>query len=231
MSNRRRQHIARTPRHASRATPLPQEKRARCICLGQIGAAHGVGGEVRLRSFTSDPGAIAGYGLLETDDGRTFAIERLQPAKNHFKNHFIVRLSGIRDRSAAEQLTNVKLYVPRERLPEPSEADEFYHADLIDLAVFDRAGKQLGTVAAIYNFGAGDLIEVKRAGGETTQLLPFDAATVPVVDVAAGRIVVVAPEDMFAPSPRADNDSVSQPAGPTSGRNRRRPTLSRKARR
>src|SRR5271170_2920371 len=97
------------------------------VCLGQIGAAHGLGGEVRLRSFTSDPQAIAGYGPLETEDGRIFEIEAMRTAKDHF----VARLSGICDRSAAEQLTNVKLYVPRERLPEPDQADEFYHADLI----------------------------------------------------------------------------------------------------
>ena len=83
------------------------------VCLGQIGAAHGVRGEVRLRSFTSDPAAIADYGPLETEDGRVLEIETLRPAKDHF----VARLSGIRDRDAASALTNTKLYVPRERLP------------------------------------------------------------------------------------------------------------------
>jgi len=156
------------------------------ICLGQIGAAHGVNGEVRLRSFTSDPQAIAGYGLLETDDGRTFKIESLRPTKDHF----VARLSGIGNRDAAEQLTNVKLYVPRERLPEPTDADEFYHADLVGLAAVDAAGTQLGAVIAIHNFGAGDLIEIQLQSGGKTELIPFDAAHVPVVDVAGGRIVV-----------------------------------------
>jgi len=156
------------------------------ICLGQIGAAHGVGGEVRLRSFTSDPAAIAGYGPLETEDGRIFQIESLRPAKDHF----VARLSGIRDRDAARALANTKLYVPRERLPETAEPDEFYHADLIGLAVVDPAGKNLGTVVAIHNFGAGDLIEVQESEGQPTQMLPFDAATVPMVDLSAGRIVV-----------------------------------------
>jgi 16S rRNA processing protein RimM len=159
------------------------------ICLGQIGAAHGVRGEVRLHSFTAEPQAIAGYGSLESDDGRIFEIESLRPAKNHL----VARLAGITSRSAAEQLTNIKLYVPRERLPAPVEADEFYHADLIGLAVVDRAGEKLGTVVAIHNFGAGDLIEVRQAEGEPTQLLPFDEATVPEIDLAAGRLVVEFP--------------------------------------
>ncbi len=156
------------------------------VCLGQIGAAHGVRGEVRLRSFTSDPAAITRYGPLETEDGRALAIESLRPAKDHF----VVRLSGIRDRDAASALTNTKLYVPRERLPPAEEPDEFYHADLVGLAVVDAGGKSLGTVVAIHNFGAGDLIEVRPAIGGDTELVPFNEANVPVVDVAAGRLVV-----------------------------------------
>jgi 16S rRNA processing protein RimM len=163
------------------------------VCLGQIGAAHGVRGEVRLRSFTSDPAAIAGYGPLETEDGRVFEIETLRAAKDHF----VARLSGIRDRDAARALTNTKLYVPRERLPQTAEPDEFYHADLIGLLVIDRAGNKLGSVIAIHNFGAGDLIEVRAETGGNTEMVPFDTTHVPSVDVAAGRIVVDPPEGLF----------------------------------
>ncbi len=163
------------------------------VCLGQIGAAHGVRGEVRLRSFTSDPAAIADYGPLETEDGRVFEIETLRPAKDHF----VARLSGICDRDAASALANVKLYVPRERLPETAEPDEFYHADLVGLAVIDRAGNKLGTVVAIHNFGAGDLIEVRTEKGGKTELVPFDTTHVPAVDIAAGKIVVDPPQGLF----------------------------------
>jgi len=159
------------------------------VCLGQIGAAHGVRGEVRLRSFTADPSAITRYGPLETEDGRVLEIESLRPAKEHF----VATLSGVADRDAAARLTNIKLYVPRERLPQPDAPDEFYHADLIGLAAIDRAGKTVGTVVAVHNFGAGDLIELKPAESDTTQLIPFDAATVPEVDLAAGRLVVDLP--------------------------------------
>ncbi len=163
----------------------------RLVCLGQIGAAHGVRGEVRLRSFTADPAAIVSYGPLETEDGRIFEIESLRPAKDHF----VATLAGIADRNAAERLANTKLYVPRDRLPASNEPDEYYHADLIGLAVVDRAGKPLGTVVAVHNFGAGDLIEVRQAEGKPTQLLPFDALTVPNVDLAAGRLVVELPAE------------------------------------
>jgi len=160
------------------------------VCLGQIGAAHGIRGEVRLWSFTADPAAIASYGPLETEDGRVFEIKTMRPAKDHF----VARLSGVADRNAAERLANQKLYVPRERLPEPEAADEFYHADLVGLAVVDRAGARLGTVVAVHNFGAGDLIEVRQAAGAPTLMLPFTEAAVPEVDLAAGRLVVEQPK-------------------------------------
>jgi 16S rRNA processing protein RimM len=209
------------------------------ICLGQIGATHGVRGEVRLRSFTSDPRAIASYGPLETDDGRELAIESLKPAGDHF----IARLSGILDRDAARALANAKLYVPRERLPVPEAPDEFYHADLIGLAVLDPEGKQLGTIVAIHNFGAGDLIEVRPATGGSTEMLPFNEMTVPVVDVAAGRVIVAAGGASLAAAPAAAGDGeakqsdvrghagkpgMAQPQAYAGSR--RRPALSRKGR-
>jgi 16S rRNA processing protein RimM len=160
------------------------------VCLGQFGAAHGVRGEVRLYSFTADPPAIGSYGALETEDGRVFEIEAMRPAKDHF----VAKISGVADRNAAELLKNIKLYVPRERLPEPDEPDEFYHADLIGLAVVDREGQKLGMVVAVHNFGAGDLIEMKPEAGET-ELLPFDEFHVPVVDIAAGTLVIVLPQN------------------------------------
>jgi 16S rRNA processing protein RimM len=196
------------------------------ICLGQIGAAHGVHGEVRLRSFTSDPGAIAGYGPLQTEDGRVLAIESLKPAGDHF----LARLEGVHDRNAARALANTKLYVPRERLPAPQAPDEFYHADLIGLAVLGRTGKPLGTIVAIHNFGAGDLIEVRRAEGGQTEMLPFNETTVPVVDVAAGRIVVAVAEGSFAPSSSADREQASAAKPANDIGSRRPPALSRKRR-
>jgi len=129
------------------------------VCLGQIGAAHGVRGEVRLRSFTAEPAAIADYGPLETGDGHVLEIKSLRPAKNHF----VATFSGIADRNAAEGLASTKLYVPRERLPEPKEADEFYHADLVGLAVVDSAGKSGGTKFTVL---------LPRLGGQALKKTP-----------------------------------------------------------
>jgi 16S rRNA processing protein RimM len=156
------------------------------ICVAQIGAAHGIRGEVRLRSFTGEPTAIASYGPLESEDGtRRFTIETLRPAKDHF----VARLEGVSDRNAAEQLTNLRLYVARDRLP-PAGDGEFYHADLVGLAAVTPDGAALGTVTAVHNFGAGDVIEIKPASGEAL-LVPFTDAAVPEIDLAAGRMVVV----------------------------------------
>ena len=133
------------------------------ICLGQIGAPHGVRGEVRLHSFTANPTAIATYGPLETEDGRVLKIESLRPAKHAF----VAKMSGVADRDTAERLANTKLYVPRERLPEPAEANEFYHADLIGLRAVDNAGRECGTVVAVHNFADGYLIvEVPASDAE-----------------------------------------------------------------
>jgi len=165
------------------------------VCVGRIGAAHGTRGEVKLWSFTADPMAIADYGALATEDGtRTFTIETLRPGKDFL----VARLAGIADRTAAEKLCNLDLYIARERLPRPADADEFYHADLIGLAAVGTDGRELGSVVAIHNFGACDLIEVRPALGGATVMLPFTEAIVPVVDVAGGRIVVDAPEGTFA---------------------------------
>jgi 16S rRNA processing protein RimM len=156
------------------------------ICVAQIGGAHGLRGEVKLKSFTADPMALTGYGPLTTEDGSaTFEIEALRAAKDHL----IARFRGVDDRETAERLANVRLYVARERLP-PLAADEFYHADLIGLTAVTADGGEIGTVVAVHDFGAGDIVEVVPRGGGTSIMLPFTAAFVPSVDIANRRIVV-----------------------------------------
>jgi 16S rRNA processing protein RimM len=156
------------------------------ICVAQIGGAHGLRGEVKLKSFTADPMALTGYGPLTTEDGSaTFEIEAVRPAKDHL----IARFRGVGDRDTAERLANVRLFVARERLP-PLAADEFYHADLIGLTAVTADGSEIGTVVAVHDFGAGDIVEVQPTGGGTSIMLPFTAAFVPSVDIANRRIVV-----------------------------------------
>ena len=161
------------------------------ICVAQIGGAHGLRGDVKLKSFTADPMAVKDYGPLTTEDGAaSFEIEALRAAKGHL----VARFRGVGDRNAAERLAHLRLFVPRERLPPPA-VDEFYHADLIGLRAVTADGTEVGTVAAIHDFGAGDILELRPQAGGTTIMVPFTAAFVPSVDIASGRIVVAPPED------------------------------------
>jgi 16S rRNA processing protein RimM len=165
----------------------------RRVCVAKIGAAHGVRGEVRLFSFTRDPLAVGTYGPLEDESGaRSFRISSLRPAGDHL----VARIEGVKDREAACALTNLSLYIPRARLPEP-EADSFYHADLVGLRVQTKDGQPLGTVSAVRDFGAGGILEIAPAAGGEEVMLPFNETFVPEVDVAAGRIVVDPPAGLF----------------------------------
>jgi 16S rRNA processing protein RimM len=181
--------------------------RAHRICVARIGAPHGVRGEVKVWPFTAEPLAIADYGPLETEDGSArFEIETLRAAKDHL----VARLKGVADRDTAERLTNTDLFVRRDRLPPPDAKDEFYHADLIGAVVVDANGRECGSVAAIHNFGAGDLIEITPIGGGATVLLPFSEAAVPIIDIAARRIVVDAEAFAAAGSPAGEGEQQAK---------------------
>jgi len=162
------------------------------VLLGEIGAAQGLKGEVRIRSYTQDQAAITSYGALEDEDGRVIEIESLRVTPKAL----IARVKGVTTREGAEALNGTRLYVPRDRLPEREE-EEWYHAELIGLAAVDRQGEPIGTVVAIQNFGAGDLIEVKPTSGGATMFVPFTRDIVPEIDVEGGRLTLVPPEGLF----------------------------------
>lgn len=162
------------------------------ICVGAISGAFGVRGEVRVKSFCAEPEAIASYGPLWTEDGKrsfTMKITRGVPGG------LAARLTGVSTKEEADALRGVALYADRSRLPRLPD-DEFYHADLIGLVVTDTGGKRLGTVRAVHNHGAGDILEIHEPGRKAALLLPFTRAVVPTVDLAAGRIVADPPEDV-----------------------------------
>lgn len=167
----------------------------RRILLGHVSDAHGIKGEVLLKVHTGTPEAIADYGTLVDDGGRAFEIRvvRVTP------KGVVARVKGVTDRSAAEALKGTELFTIRENLPDPDD-DEFYHADLIGLAAVGPDGEAIGTVTAVANHGAGDVIEIALSGSRQTELIPFAKAFVPEVNLAKGQIVVLLPE----PSDDAD---------------------------
>jgi len=160
------------------------------IRVARIGAAHGIRGEVKLWPFTQDPLAVTNYGTLQSEDGkRRFDIETIRAAKDHF----VARIAGIDSREAAEALRNVDLFILRAKLPPIDEQDTYYHVDLIGMAAVTLEGTPLGNVAALHNFGAGDLIEIATIAGGEPLLLPFTETVVPKIDMALRQIVIVLP--------------------------------------
>lgn len=167
------------------------------VCVGVIAGARGLKGEVRVKSFTARPEDVGAYGPLSDEAGtRTLKLTVTGPAKDAV----IARVEGVADRTAAEALKGVRLYVARAALPEAAE-DEYYHADLLGLRVEVAGGgdrtEAWGAVKAVHDFGGGTLIEIERPDGATV-MLPFTKAAVPEVDIAGGRLVVAPPEETVA---------------------------------
>ncbi len=162
---------------------------ARLILVGRVGGAFGVKGEVRLAAYTEEPMALARYkGLLRKDGSPGLTVASARPVKGGI----IARCPEIADKEAADRLRGLDLYVPRESLPEPDE-DEFYLADLVGLAALSPEGEALGTVKAVHNFGAGDVLEIAPDAGGASFYLAFTRETVPALDIAGGRITAVLP--------------------------------------
>ncbi|MGA0541112.1 ribosome maturation factor RimM [Neotabrizicola sp. VNH66] len=162
------------------------------ICVGSIAGAFGVQGEVRLKSFCAEPSDIAAYGPLYTQDGaRSFKVRLTRPVAGGLG----ARLTGVETKEQADALKGCELYADRDRLPALPE-DEFYHADLIGLSVRDPGGVEIGTVAAVQNHGAGDILEVRVPGRASALLVPFTLAVVPTVDLSRGLLIADLPEGL-----------------------------------
>ncbi len=162
------------------------------VLLGIVGAPHGIKGEVRIKAFTGDPLALADYGPLVDEKGRRFEIAALRPAKEVV----VARLKGVTSREGAEMLNGVKLFVARARLPAPEDEDEFLQADLVGCAIVGSDGAVLGTVTAVANYGAGDLLDIETPDGRSV-LMPFTRAYAPRIDIAGRRIEALPPEGLF----------------------------------
>lgn len=186
------------------------------VLVGAITGAHGVKGEVKVKSFTALPASIAAYGPLFDESGqRRFDLSLTgktgQPGGNGpGKTMLVGRIQGVADRTAAEALKGQRLYVARRQLPQNDDPDEFYLTDLVGLAVRDEAGADLGSVAEVVNHGAGDVLVVD--GGQAGAFdLPFAKAFVPVVDLAAGSLTVALPADFFeAPERPSEDDGPAE---------------------
>lgn len=163
------------------------------ICVGAIAGSYGVKGEVRLKSFCAVPEDIETYTPLTSEDGTSnYMLTLGRPIKNGFTG----RLSGVATKEQADALKGTRLYTTRDQLPSLPD-DEYYHTDLIGLAVVDTGGTALGTVKNVLNHGAADLLELALPDTSATVLLPFTLEVVPTVDLASGRIVADPPDGLF----------------------------------
>lgn len=156
------------------------------VLMATIGAAQGLRGEVRVKSYTEDPLAIGEYGTLYDENGTAFEVLDIRP----HKNMAVMRFRGINDRNAAEALNGRDLYVDRDSLDdEDLEEDEFFYADLEGLEALDAEGNNWGTITAIFDFGAGDILELTQKS-KRTQLIPFTEAAVLEIDFEGGSILI-----------------------------------------
>ena len=189
------------PRKGGESQPAPV--RDDLVLVGEFGRAHGLKGEVRLKSHTGDPQAIADYRPLIASTGKTLFLKSVRPAPGGMPDLLVARVDAVTTREAAEALNRVQLYVERDKLSPPDEDDEFLLADLIGLTVQNEAGEIIGTVVDVPNYGGGDLLEIAPAQKGPTAFLPFTKAFVPTVNIAGKRIVAVPPDDLFEPAKSA----------------------------
>ena len=183
------------------------------VLLGQFGAAHGIRGEIKLVAYTEDPLGVADYGPVSLDDGRVVEILAVRAQGEGL----VARVKGIADRTAAEGLRNRRFSVDRSVLPPIEDEDDFYHADLVGLRAELADGTLYGSVVAVQNFGAGDLIEIQPAPGARTFYLPFTRAVVPLVDLAGGRLVVAPPAEVEAQQETDEGGAEPDAADGTGG--------------
>ena len=182
---------------------MPSNEKPRRILVGEITGAHGIRGDVLVRTYTENPDAIATYGPLTDATGqRSFSLRVVRVTSKGI----VARVNGIEDRNGAEPLRGTKLYVERARLPKTSGA-EFYHADLIGLRALAGDGSVLGNIVSVQNFGAGDLLELKPQDSSETEFIPFEDRWVPSVDLESGTIVINRPaETVDDDGPPPDED-------------------------
>ncbi len=163
------------------------------VCLGKIVGVHGIKGEVKVKSYTVVDKDIANYGTLEDKtETKHFNLK----VTGHSKDLLRVKISGVEDRTQAETLIGTELYAARGVLPEIKEEEEYYEADLIGLKVLNAEKKEVAKVTGFYNFGAGDILEIKLQSGRS-EMLPFNKGYVPEINLEEGYIIVASTGMVF----------------------------------
>jgi 16S rRNA processing protein RimM len=152
----------------------------RRIALAAVAGAHGVKGEVRLKLFSESVESLSRHAKLYVG-----GVERRLLAVREGGKMAVARFEGVDDRGGAEALRGWLVEVDRDALP-PLDEGEYYHADLIGLPCVDQAGTAVGTVVAVENYGAGDLLEIERTDGRKS-LIPFRDG---IADLEDGGIVL-----------------------------------------
>lgn len=182
---------------------MSEEKR---VCIGAIVGVHGIKGEVKVKSFTEPDTNVDKYGCVENKHGtQTYELKVV----GHSKELLRVKIKGVDDRTTAESLIGTEFYINRNVLPDLKSDDEFYEADLVGLKVLQN-GQEIGQVAGLYNFGAGEIIEIKLAATGKLEMLPFTKAYVPEINVSDGYLTVTSAMLMFAPD---DEDGANDAQG------------------
>jgi 16S rRNA processing protein RimM len=164
------------------------------VCLGKIVGVHGIRGEVKVKSYTAQDKDLGSYGDLEDKNStQTFALK----VTGHSKELLRVKIKGVDDRNKAETLIGIELYAKRGVLPEVQTEDVFYEADLVGLEVLDEQKNKVAKVIGFYNFGAGDILEIKLQTGKA-EMLPFNKAYVPEINLEEGYIIVTSTGMVFS---------------------------------
>ena len=172
------------------------------ICVGVILGAHGIRGQVRLRSLTDDPESIFKYKPLTSEDGqREFRIKR----QGISRDDYIASITGVDDRNASEALQGTKLWVDSKKLPKPKKG-EFYEKDLVGLNTVDAAGKPYGKILTVHDYGAGTFFEI-GTNKKDSFMLPFTDACVTEIDAEGGKVTITVPEGwLAAEKPEGDQE-------------------------
>ncbi len=175
----------------------PKLSKKDLVCVAAVAGAHGVHGNIKVKSFTDVGADFASYGPLLDEHGEVlFVPKNARPVAKFFS----LAVEKRRSREEIEALKSTKLFVPRSSLPEPEE-DEFYHSDLIGMRVVDVEGESIGTIAAVHEFGAGDTLEIRPPSGPTF-FHPFTLHSAPIVDMATRTVTVLIEEADEPPAPR-----------------------------